>query len=175
MYGAGCLEIWIKGRCQLKITIAAVGKLKEKYWEAAIAEYSMRLSAYAKVTIIEISEEKAPEKLSGALMEIIKQKEGARLLAQISDRAFFTALCVDGKKISSEGLSAFMQDSMTQGTSEMVFGIGGSLGLSAAVLQRANARLSFSDMTFPHQLMRVLLLEQIYRGFKIMRAEPYHK
>ena len=159
----------------MKLTIAAVGKLKEKHWALAAEEYIKRLNAYAKISIVEISEEKAPAKLNPPLERIVMQKEGARLLESVGGRSFLAALCIDGKKLSSDGLSAFLEDHMLQRTPEIVFAIGGSFGLCQKVVSRADIRLSFSDMTFPHQLMRVILLEQLYRSFKIMRAEPYHK
>ncbi|MCM3716696.1 23S rRNA (pseudouridine(1915)-N(3))-methyltransferase RlmH [Alkalihalobacillus oceani] len=159
----------------MNITILAVGKLKEKYLKQGIAEYTKRLSAYAKLDIIEIPDEKAPENLSPADSELIKQKEGAKLLAKIPPDAHVIALAIDGKMKSSEELADIIDKLATYGKSKVVFVIGGSLGLSDAVLQRANEKLSFSKMTFPHQLMRLILLEQVYRAFRIVRGAPYHK
>ncbi|MCM3762819.1 23S rRNA (pseudouridine(1915)-N(3))-methyltransferase RlmH [Alkalihalobacillus oceani] len=159
----------------MNITILAVGKLKEKYLKQGIAEYTKRLSAYAKLDIIEIPDEKAPENLSPADSELIKQKEGAKLLAKIPDDAHVIALAIDGKMKSSEELADIIDKLATYGKSKVVFVIGGSLGLSNEVMERANESLSFSKMTFPHQLMRLILLEQVYRAFRIVRGEPYHK
>lgn len=158
----------------MKISIACVGKIKEKYFTDAINEYVKRLSRYADVEILEVADEKAPESLSPAQAEIVKDKEGERLLKQIKD-SFVVVLAIEGKKMSSTQLSDFISDKMVMGVSHITFVIGGSLGLSKAVMERADYKLSFSDMTFPHQLMRVMLLEQIYRGFKIIKNEPYHK
>ncbi|MET3507877.1 23S rRNA (pseudouridine(1915)-N(3))-methyltransferase RlmH [Halalkalibacter oceani] len=159
----------------MNITILAVGKLKEKYLKQGIAEYTKRLSAYAKLDIIEIPDEKAPENLSPADSELIKQKEGAKLLAKIPPDAHVIALAIDGKMKSSEELADIIDKLATYGKSKVVFVIGGSLGLSEDVLKRADEQLSFSKMTFPHQLMRLILLEQVYRAFRILRGEPYHK
>ena len=159
----------------MKITILAVGKLKEKYWKQAISEYEKRLSAYSKIEIIEVPDEKAPENMSDKEIEQVKEKEGQRLLAKIKPQATVITLEIQGKMLSSEGLAEEMQRRMTQGQSDFVFVIGGSNGLHEDVLQRSNYALSFSKMTFPHQMMRVVLIEQIYRVFKIMRGEAYHK
>lgn len=154
----------------MKITILAVGKLKEKYWKQAISEYEKRLSAYSKIEIIEVPDEKAPENMSDKEIEQVKEKEGQRLLAKIKPQATVITLEIQGKMLSSEGLAEEMQRRMTQGQSDFVFVIGGSNGLHEDVLQRSNYALSFSKMTFPHQMMRVVLIEQVYRAFKIMRA-----
>lgn len=159
----------------MKITILAVGKLKEKYWKQAISEYEKRLSAYSKIEIIEVPDEKAPENMSDKEIEQLKEKEGQRLLAKIKPQATVITLEIQGKMLSSEGLAEEMQRRMTQGQSDFVFVIGGSNGLHEDVLQRSNYALSFSKMTFPHQMMRVVLIEQVYRAFKIMRGEAYHK
>ena len=159
----------------MKITILAVGKLKEKYWKQAISEYEKRLSAYSKIEIIEVPDEKAPENMSDKEIEQVKEKEGQRLLAKIKPQATVITLEIQGKMLSSEGLAEEMQRRMTQGQSDFVFVIGGSNGLHENVLQRSNYALSFSKMTFPHQMMRVVLIEQVYRAFKIMRGEAYHK
>lgn len=159
----------------MNIKIIAVGKIKEKYIREGIKEYSKRLSKYCNLEIIEVADEKAPEKLSKKDMEIIKNKEGAKLLSKIPQNSFIISLEIEGKGISSEELSKKMKDIMISGINDITFIIGGSLGLSQEVRNKANYKLSFSKMTFPHQLMRVILLEQIYRGFRIMRGEPYHK
>lgn len=159
----------------MKITILAVGKLKEKYWKQAISEYEKRLSAYSKIEIIEVPDEKAPENMSDKEIEQVKEKEGQRLLAKIKPQATVITLEIQGKMLSSEGLAEEMQRRMTQGQSDFVFVIGGSNGLHEDVLQRSNYALSFSKMTFPYQMMRVVLIEQVYRAFKIMRGEAYHK
>lgn len=159
----------------MKVTIVCVGKLKEKYWRDAIAEYSKRLSRYMKLEIIELADEKAPESMSPAQEAEVKEKEGQRILKNIREDAFVVALAVEGKMLSSEELADFMEKKEVGGVSHMVCVIGGSLGLSPAVMQRADFALSFSRMTFPHQMMRVVLLEQVYRAERIRRNEPYHK
>ncbi|MCY8402466.1 23S rRNA (pseudouridine(1915)-N(3))-methyltransferase RlmH [Bacillus sonorensis] len=159
----------------MNISIVAIGKLKEKYLKQGIDEYIKRLSAYAKVDIIELPDEKAPENLSEQDMKIVKDKEGERILSKISPDAHVIALAIEGKMKSSEELADNMDRLATYGKSKVTFVIGGSLGLSDAVLKRADQKLSFSRMTFPHQLMRLILLEQVYRAFRINRGEPYHK
>ena len=159
----------------MKITVIGVGRLKEKYWQAAIDEYSKRLSKYVKLDIIEVPDERAPENLSAAEEEIVKKNEGERILKNIKDGAYVIALAINGKMLSSEELSEFLNERMVRGAGHIVFVIGGSLGLSKEVLDRADYKLSFSKMTFPHQMMRVILLEQFYRAVKIMKNEPYHK
>ena len=159
----------------MKITVIGVGRLKEKYWQAAIDEYSKRLSKYVKLDIIEVPDEKAPENLSAAEEEIVKKNEGERILKNIRDGAYVIALAINGKMLGSEELSEFLNERMVRGAGHIVFVIGGSLGLSKEVLDRADYKLSFSKMTFPHQMMRVILLEKFYRAVKIMKNEPYHK
>lgn len=152
-----------------------MGKLKEKYLKMGIAEYAKRLSAYCKMELIEVPDEKAPEKLSEAEMVQVKEKEGERILAKIPDQAFVFALTIEGKQRTSEEFAKEIEQLGVQGKSTIVFVIGGSLGLSDAVMKRSNTPISFGKMTLPHQLMRLVLIEQIYRGFKIVRNEPYHK
>lgn len=159
----------------MNITIIAVGKLKERYLKEAVEEYSKRLSKYCKLDIIEVADEKAPENMSRAEEEAVKQKEGQAILKHIKNDTYAIALAIEGKMLSSEGFSEFINGLGIKGKSNIAFIIGGSLGLSDEVLRRADYKLSFSPMTFPHQLMRVILLEQIYRGFKIIRGETYHK
>lgn len=159
----------------MKITIIAVGKLKEKYWKQAIAEYEKRLSAYTKIDIIEVPDEKAPETMSDKEIEQVKEKEGLRILAKVKPQSTVITLEIQGKMLSSEGLAKELDQRMTQGASDFTFIIGGSNGLHQDVMKRSNFALSFSKMTFPHQMMRVVLLEQVYRAFKINRGEAYHK
>lgn len=159
----------------MKITVACVGKIKEKFFTSAIEEYSKRLGRYVNLEICQVNDEKAPENMSEAEETKVKETEGERLLRVIKDTSFVVALVIDGKKLTSEGFADFFQQSMIKGISHITFVIGGSLGLSNNVLKRADFRLSFSDMTFPHQLMRVILLEQIYRANRIIKNEPYHK
>ncbi|MED3649506.1 23S rRNA (pseudouridine(1915)-N(3))-methyltransferase RlmH [Heyndrickxia sporothermodurans] len=159
----------------MNISIITVGKLKEKYLKQGIDEYLKRLTAYAKVEIIEVPDEKAPEILSETEMEQVKQKEGERILAKIHPDAHVIALAIQGKMKTSEELADGIDKLGTYGKSKIAFVIGGSLGLSDEVMKRANESLSFSKMTFPHQLMRLVLVEQVYRAFRIMRGEPYHK
>ena len=146
----------------MKITILAVGKLKEKYWKQAIAEYEKRLGPYTKIDIIEVPDEKAPENMSDKEIEQVKEKEGQRILAKIKPQSTVITLEIQGKMLSSEGLAQELNQRMTQGQSDFVFVIGGSNGLHKDVLQRSNYALSFSKMTFPHQMMRVVLIEQVY-------------
>ncbi|MGM7684053.1 23S rRNA (pseudouridine(1915)-N(3))-methyltransferase RlmH [Cytobacillus sp. Hm23] len=159
----------------MNISIISIGKLKEKYLKQGIQEYLKRLTPYAKVNIIELPDEKAPEALSEQQMEQIKQKEGERILAKISEDTHVIALAIKGKMKTSEQLAKDLDNLATYGKSKVAFVIGGSLGLSNEVMQRSNESLSFSKMTFPHQLMRLILLEQVYRAFRINRGEPYHK
>lgn len=159
----------------MKITLVTVGKIKEKFFTDAIAEYSKRLSRYCKLEIIQVADEKTPDKASENEERQIKEKEGERILAQIKDGAYVISLAIEGQMISSEQLAAKIEQLGVSGQSQIVFVIGGSLGLSEAVLKRADYKLSFSKMTFPHQLMRVILLEQIYRAYRILNKEPYHK
>ncbi|WYK00877.1 ribosomal RNA large subunit methyltransferase H [Enterococcus sp. 7F3_DIV0205] len=159
----------------LKIKIITVGKLKEKYLVQGINEYLKRLQSYAKVEIIEVSDEKAPENLSEAEMLQVKGKEGERILAKISDQDHVFVLAINGKQFSSEDFSKEIEQLGIHGKSQLAFVIGGSLGLSDEVLKRSQQQMSFGKLTYPHQLMRLVLVEQIYRGFRIMRGEPYHK
>ena len=159
----------------MKITICCVGKVKEKFYVQAIEEYSKRLSRYCKLEIIEVQDEKTPDNASENLNLQIKQKEGERILSAIKDDAYVCALAIEGKMLDSVELSQKIDRLGIEGKSNIVFVIGGSLGLSKAVLDRADYYLSFSKMTFPHQLMRVILLEQIYRSYRIIKGEPYHK
>ncbi len=157
------------------IDIIAVGKVKEKYVNEGIKEYTKRLSRYTSLNIIEVDDEKAPEKLSNRDKDIIKKKEGERILNKITQDSYVIALSIDGKGLSSEEFADKINNLMIEGSSHITFIIGGSLGLSDEVLKRAQMKLSFSKMTFPHQLMRMILLEQVYRSFRIIRNEPYHK
>ena len=159
----------------MNIAIVSVGKLKEKYLKMGIEEYSKRLGSYAKIDLIEVADEKAPENLSDADMEIVKRKEGERILAKIGADTHVIALAIEGKMKSSEQLAADIQSLMTYGRSKVAFVIGGSLGLHEDVMKRSDEKLSFSKMTLPHQLMKLVLVEQIYRAFRIMKNEPYHK
>lgn len=159
----------------MKITVIAVGKIKEKFYTDAIAEYSKRLSRYCRLEIIQVADEKTPDGASEAQERQIKEKEGSRILAQIKDGAYVIALAVQGIMLSSEQLAGKLNRLGVDSQSQIVLIIGGSLGLSDEVLKRADYHLSFSPMTFPHQLMRVILLEQIYRSYRIISGEPYHK
>lgn len=159
----------------MKITICCVGKIKEKFYSQAIEEYSKRLSKYCKLEIKEAADEKTPDSASDTVNRMIKEKEGDRLLSFIKDDSYVIALAIDGEMLDSVELSEKIDNLMLSGKSDIVFVIGGSLGLDKRVLDRADYKLSFSKMTFPHQLMRVILLEQIYRSFRIMKNEPYHK
>ena len=159
----------------MNITILCVGQIKEKYFRDAIAEYQKRLSRYCKLQMIEVADEKTKENASEAENDLIRKKEGERLLKHIKDSDYCITLEIDGKMLTSEGLSKEIDRLGLAGKSSLVFVIGGSIGLDTAVLKRSDYALSFSKMTFPHQLMRVILLEQIYRSYLIMRGEPYHK
>lgn len=159
----------------MNITIVTVGKLKEKYLKQGIDEYMKRLTSYTKMDIIELPDEKAPEVLSATEMLQVKAKEGERILAKIHPDAHVIALAIEGKMKTSEELAERIDHLATYGKSKIVFVIGGSLGLSEDVMKRADESLSFSKMTFPHQLMRLILVEQVYRAFRIVRGEPYHK
>ena len=159
----------------MKITLVTVGKIKEKFFEDAIKEYSKRLSRYCKLEILQVADEKTPEGASEAVELQIKEKEGQRILSLIRDDAYVIALAIEGKMLDSEELAERIEKLGVSGISQIVFVIGGSLGLSAQVMKRADYALSFSRMTFPHQLMRVVLLEQIYRSYRIIHGEPYHK
>ncbi|GMA48410.1 23S rRNA (pseudouridine(1915)-N(3))-methyltransferase RlmH [Tetragenococcus muriaticus] len=159
----------------MNIKIISVGKLKEKYLIQGIQEYTKRLQGYAKVQLVEVADEKAPENLSETEMNLVKEKEGQRILAKTRDTEFLFALAIEGKNPSSEAFAKQIDQLTIQGKSNLTFVIGGSLGLSEEVLKRSNAQLSFGNMTYPHQLMRLILAEQIYRAFRINRGEPYHK
>ena len=159
----------------MKITLVTVGKIKEKFLEQAIAEYSKRLGKYCKLEIVQVADEKTPDGASSVVEEKIKEKEGERILGQIKDGAYVIVLAIDGDMLDSVELSDKINKLGISGVSHIVFVIGGSLGLSGEVLKRADYKLSFSRMTFPHQLMRVILLEQIYRSYRIICKEPYHK
>ncbi len=157
------------------ISIICVGRIKEKYWNDAIAEYTKRLSRYTKLQIIEVPDEKTPDGACDALCEQIKKKEADRILKNLGEDTFVCTLEIKGKRYTSEGFSDFIKDRQVNGDSHIQFVIGGSLGLHESVLKRSDMAISFSDMTFPHQMMRVILLEQIYRGYRIIKGEPYHK
>ena len=159
----------------MKITLITVGKIKEKYLKDAIAEYSKRLSRYCKLEIIEVADEKTPDQASETVEENIRNKEGERILKHIRDDMYVITLEIGGKMLSSEELAQKIETLGVQGESSIAFGIGGSIGLGKEVLKRSDYALSFSKMTFPHQLMRVILLEQVYRSYRIMNGEPYHK
>lgn len=159
----------------MKITIVCVGKVKEKFYRDAVAEYEKRLSRYCRLEIIEVADEKTPEGAGRVQEEQIKAREGQRILEKLRDDAYVCTLEIGGKKLSSEGLADWMEKLTVGGISHIAFVIGGSLGLHESVCGRADMHLSFSDMTFPHQLMRVILAEQIYRAFRIIAKEPYHK
>ncbi len=159
----------------MKIRVISVGKLKEKYLKEGIAEYSKRLSRYCSLTLTELPDEKAPENLSPADMEQVKDREGEAILKQVRDGQYLITLEIDGKKLSSEAFADKIGQLGVMGKSDIVLVIGGSLGLGDAVKRRSDFALSFSAMTFPHQLMRLFLLEQVYRAFRIMKNEPYHK
>lgn len=159
----------------MKITVVTVGKIKEKFYQAAIDEYKKRLSRYCKLEFAEVTDEKTPDGAGDAIVQQIKDKEGERILSMIKEGSYVIALAIEGKMLDSVELSGLLGRLAVGGTSHIVFVIGGSLGLADKVLQRADYQLSFSKMTFPHQLMKVILLEQVYRGYRIMQNEPYHK
>ena len=159
----------------MNITILCVGKIKENYFRDAISEYEKRLSRYAKVKIVEVKDEKTPDRASLKEEEEIKNTEGQRLLEKLPENEYIVALTLDGKAYSSTEMADHIQDLQVSGKSGITFIIGGSLGLSSEVIKRADEKWSFSRLTFPHQLMRVILLEQIYRSFRILHNEPYHK
>ena len=152
-----------------------MGKIKEKFYRDAILEYSKRLSKYCNLQIIEVADEKTSETASTNEMEIVKNKEGERLLKHLKERDFVIALAIQGTQQDSVAFSKYIENLGLTGNSSVAFVIGGSLGLSNDLLARSDAQISFSKMTFPHQLMRVILLEQIYRAMRIMNNEPYHK
>ncbi len=159
----------------MKITIVCVGKIKEKFYRDALAEYTKRLSRYCSLSITEVADEKTKEQASDVECAIIKDREGERILKSIREDGYVIALAIDGKNLDSVELSKKIENLALTGKSNLYFVIGGSLGLSDEVMNRADYKLSFSRMTFPHQLMRVILLEQIYRSYRIINHEPYHK
>ena len=159
----------------MRITIIAVGKVKEKFYRDAFAEYEKRLGKYCRVEVVEVEDEKTPDRAGESLEDQIKEKEALRILKYVKEEAHVIALEIQGRKMDSVAFAKKLEKLATYGTSHIQFIIGGSLGLHDKVSQRADEKISFSDMTFPHQLMRVILLEQIYRGFRINNNEPYHK
>lgn len=159
----------------MKITIICVGKIKEKFFAMAIDEYAKRLSRYCRLEILELADEKTPNGCSQGEENVIKSKEGDRILASIKDEMYVINLAINGAKFDSVGFSEKLEKLGVEGNSHIAFVIGGSLGLDERVIRRGDLSVSFSDMTFPHQLMRVILLEQIYRAYRIMNNEPYHK
>ena len=159
----------------MKITLITVGKIKEKYLKDAIAEYSKRLSRYCKLEIVEVADEKTPDNASDTVEDAIRDKEGERILKYIKEDAYVITLEIAGKMLASEEMAEKIDKLGVQGTSHIIFIIGGSIGLGREILKRSDYALSFSKMTFPHQLMRVILLEQIYRSYRIINHEPYHK
>lgn len=159
----------------MNIMIVCVGKIKESFYREAVSEYEKRLSRYCKLQIMEVSDEKTPDQATENEEDLIRRKEADRIMKLVKEDAYVIALAIQGKKLDSVAFSDLLQKLGVQGKSNIVFIIGGSLGLHDSVLKRADYLLSFSDMTFPHQLMRVILSEQIYRGYRIMNGEPYHK
>lgn len=159
----------------MNISVICVGKLKERYWTEAVYEYSKRLKSYCSLDVIELKESRLPDKAGSAEEQAVKDAEGEEILKKIRDGMYVVTLEVKGKMLSSEKLADKIEKLAVGGVSHIAFVIGGSLGLSEAVSRRADFKLSFSEMTFPHQMMRVILLEQVYRSFKIMRNETYHK
>lgn len=159
----------------INISVLCVGKIKEKYFTSAIEEYLKRLTRYANLNIIEVKDEPTPDNPSPREKEVVLEKESSRILEKIPDNAFVVALCIEGRQMSSEKLAEKISTLASQGESRLVFVIGGSMGLADEVKNRANLKLSFSEMTFPHQLMRVILLEQLYRAFSIQNGGKYHK
>lgn len=159
----------------MKVTVIGVGKLKEKYLKEGVGEYAKRLSRFCDLQLVEVEDEQAPETLSAAQEEQIKRKEAARILGRLKEGAFLIVLDVKGVKKSSEEFASTLQSCFNSGRSNITFVIGGSLGLDPELVKKADLRLSFSDMTFPHQLTRLILLEQVFRAFKIIHGETYHK
>lgn len=159
----------------MKIKVVTVGKLKEKYLKDGIAEYSKRISRFAKFEMIELTDEKTPDKASESENQKILEIEGQRILSKIADRDFVIVLAIEGKTFFSEELSKQLEETSIKGFSTLTFIIGGSLGLSSSVKNRANLSVSFGRLTLPHQLMRLVLVEQIYRAFTIQQGFPYHK
>lgn len=159
----------------MKVTIIAVGKIKEKFYRDAVSEYDKRLGRYCKPEIIQVDDEKTPDKASANLTDLVKKKEAERILKYLREDAFVVVLDIRGKAYDSEEFAAQIESLATRGVSHIQFVIGGSLGLHEEVCKKADLTVSFSKMTFPHQLMRVILLEQIYRAYRIISGEPYHK
>ncbi|KKM11268.1 50S rRNA methyltransferase [Clostridiales bacterium PH28_bin88] len=159
----------------MRIKLVAVGKIKERYLAAGVAEYLKRLQPFSRVEVVEVPDERLPGQPVPALEEAVKDKEGERLLAHVRDSSYTVALIPEGQMLSSEDLAALLDKLAVSGKSDLTFIIGGTLGLSQRVLQRADLLLSLSPMTFPHQMVRMILLEQLYRAFKISRGEPYHR
>lgn len=163
------------GAGRMRITVIAVGKIKEKFYRDAIAEYGKRLQKYCRFEIVEVEDEKTPDKAGDALEERIREKEAERILKYVKPEAYVVTLEIQGRKMDSPAFAGAIGKLATYGTSHIQFIIGGSLGLHKGVSARADVKISFSDMTFPHQLMRVILSEQIYRAYRIINGEPYHK
>ncbi|MBF0818101.1 23S rRNA (pseudouridine(1915)-N(3))-methyltransferase RlmH [Streptococcus acidominimus] len=159
----------------MKIKIVTVGKLKEKYLKDGIAEYVKRLNRFAKIDLIELADEKTPDKASSAENDAILKKEAERILSKITEREYVIVLAIEGRQFASEDFSQLLADTMVKGYSDISFVIGGSLGLHETVKKRANVSMSFGLLTLPHQLMRLVLVEQIYRAFMIQQGSPYHK
>lgn len=159
----------------MKISILCVGKIKERYFSDGIAEYAKRLSRYCKLDIIEVPDEKTPDGASERVNEQIKEKEAGKLSNYIKEDAYVIALAIEGKEYSSEAFAEKIDKLGIMGKSHIIFIIGGSLGIHDKLLDRADEKISFSKMTFPHQMMRMILLEQIYRAYRICNGEPYHK
>ena len=159
----------------MRITVLCVGKVKEKYFSDGIREYEKRLSRYCRLEIIEVADEKTPDSASAAEELQIKAREGERLRKYIREDSYVIALAIEGKQLDSVELSEKIEKLGVRGASHTTFVIGGSLGLDETILKQADDKLSFSRMTFPHQMMRMILLEQLYRSYRIMKGEPYHK
>lgn len=159
----------------MQLTVISVGKLKERYLKAGIEEYAKRLRNYGTVSFVEVADEPCPEQLSDKERQHIKQKEGARILSKIKERQFVVALAIEGELLSSPQLADLIDQRLVAGDSHLVFVIGGSLGLDEAVYQRANRHVSFGRITLPHQLMRLVLVEQLYRACRINNNHAYHK
>lgn len=159
----------------MRITILCVGKIKESFYREAVGEYVKRLGKYCRLEIVEVADEKTPDRASAAEEEQIREREAQRLLARLEERSFVCTLEIRGRRYTSEGFAEVIRRAALDGQSHIVFVIGGSLGLHEKVLKRSDLAISFSDMTFPHQLMRIILCEQIYRAYRIIHGEPYHK
>jgi len=159
----------------MKITVITVGKIKEKYFRDAVKEYEKRLSKYCKLEILEAADESTPDKISAAMEDQIKKKEAERILRFLKKDSYVITLEIQGDRFTSTGLASHLDSLGLSGISHLTFIVGGSLGLHHTVTDLSDLKISFSDMTFPHQLMRVILLEQIYRAYRIISHEPYHK